>query len=190
MITITEDLLIEKGYRKFNPTFEGSSVLANFQKKVYDGSNTAYFINIKKCIGFNYDDPTSFTWWPEIQFEVNVPNKGHHSISIELVQWLNNSGKHSKITIDEIEDFCNYLFYTLDGKFYESYTIEDRTKDWGIIYYDWIFKNIEDRPYLIERIPFRIALNKLKEKDLLSEADKFLDLFESRQYDLIAQLLK
>lgn len=88
--TISQQLLLDAGYSMWSEN--------HFQKRVRNESgDTKYFINIEQSSGFNNQMPM-FT--PSIQFDVRV---GHaqQSIEITLVQWFNDSGLHSQITISE-----------------------------------------------------------------------------------------
>jgi hypothetical protein len=127
MITISKQLLEEAGYKcwKENPV-EEPHICRKWQKCIYnqDGSKR-YFININESFGwsqylYGQDDESLHNFWPSIQFNIEVPNFGFHSIEISLVQWFNESGKYSQITIPVMEQMIEHFFTHLNGKHYDD----------------------------------------------------------------------
>lgn len=102
--TISQELLIAAGYTMWSKN--------QFQKRVRDDSgSTKYFINIEQSAGFHNQMPM-FT--PSIQFDVWVGDV-QESIKITLVQWFNDSGSHSQITISEMEVELDKYWTRLEG---------------------------------------------------------------------------
>lgn len=60
------------------------------------------------------------SYWPFIQFNIPVKDS-FQSIKIELVQWLNEAGKYSQLTIKDIEDACESIWKALNGQYYEIF---------------------------------------------------------------------
>lgn len=103
--TISHELLIENGYRNY--------AAGEYQKKVIDDNNKVkYFINIQQLLlGGMY------LWWPSVQFDILENNQ---SISISLIQWLNDSGRYTGITLAEVEEYIENVWVKLNGKYYDE----------------------------------------------------------------------
>jgi hypothetical protein len=128
MITISKQLLEEAGFNcwKENPV-EEPHICRKWQKCIYnqDGSKR-YFIDINETFGWNrldgQTDESLHNFWPSIQFDVEIPGSKYesHSIEISLVQWFNESGRYSEITIPVMEQMIEHFFIHLNGKNYED----------------------------------------------------------------------
>lgn len=99
------DILIKHGYVNWES--------GKYQKKIQDEKGIKYFINIDHIQITNFDG-----WFPSIQFHIMVNNQPK-SIDISLVQWLNDSGKHTGITIKDVEEYMESVWIKLDGLYYE-----------------------------------------------------------------------
>ena len=127
MITISKELLKSAGYKCWleNPEFE-PHIVKKWQKRIIDDLGIKYFININETEGLNPDlnsDEEFHNFWPFIQFDIEVPGFGFQSIQVSLVQWFNESGKFSQITIEKMEELCEQIFQKLNGQYYEIRTI-------------------------------------------------------------------
>jgi len=123
MITISKELLTEAGYDCWsqNPPQE-PHICRKWQKCVYNEDGTKrYFINIDETFGWNPpSQESSNNFWPAIGFKVEVPNFEPQYLNIELVQWFNESGKYSGITIPVMEQMIETFFTQLNGKDYDN----------------------------------------------------------------------
>lgn len=134
MITISKELLESAGYKcwKENPEHE-PHIVRKWQKRImlYDGETfqgeaaktiTKYFIDINETHGWNphLNSGEEFhNFWPSVQFNINVGN-AYQSVNIQLVQWFNEAGQHSEITIAEMEEKIDEIFTTLEGHYYDN----------------------------------------------------------------------
>lgn len=122
-MTISPEILTDSGYKLYTGSFdfEPPFKLGLWQKKFADERGIKYFLNIKQTKGF-YDTDThvSMNWWPHIQFEILVKDRPQ-AVNIEFVQWLNDSGKYSKLTITDIEEYANNIWLSLNGLYYETF---------------------------------------------------------------------
>lgn len=121
--TITPAQLELAGYKMWKPNHADSeSIVGNWQKRVFDvDGRTKYFINIKETFGWG--DPNLATqeihnFWPSIQFSVMV-NDTDRSIEISLIQWFNESGQWSGITIEDMEFEIEEFWSKLGGLYYD-----------------------------------------------------------------------
>jgi len=119
-ITISGDLLLKHGYRISD---EPLRVLeeARWQKAVVDEYNDVkYFINITEGHAWDPKEKSKekHNWWPSVTFDIPVPGKGRQTVKIDLVQWFNESGSHSQITIEEMETMIEQFFTSLNGLLY------------------------------------------------------------------------
>ena len=114
--TISKDLLLLNGYKCWNENPEGGE----WQKCIKDAAGgKKYFINIKERLGFN-GEVNMRNWWPSIQFDVEIDVNTTQNIEVSLVQWFNNSGEWSGVTIEQMEEFCQSVWTRLDGQYYEK----------------------------------------------------------------------
>lgn len=115
-MTISKELLEKAGYRcwRENPS---EYYVREYQKRIEDGNRVAFFINIKEATSFRGDDKIN-NFWPSIQFNIGV-NGSDQSIHVELVQWFNEGGVYTGITIEEMENECREIWLKLEGKHYE-----------------------------------------------------------------------
>lgn len=119
LMTISKELLLAAGYKcwKENPINEPHTI-RKWQKCVYseDGHSKKYYIDIDETLGWN---PTSddHNFWPSVQFDIPIGDT-YHNIKIELVQWFNESGKYSGLTIGQMEQEIESMFVKLNGKNY------------------------------------------------------------------------
>lgn len=125
MITISKELLEKAGYKtwKFNQDRE-PHIVRKWQKRICDETGKKYFINIEETSGWNphINEGEEFhNFWPSVQFNIEVPNFGYQSINIELVQWFNESGRYSRITIEKMEEMIEEIWVNLKGSYYEKF---------------------------------------------------------------------
>jgi hypothetical protein len=125
-ITISAELLSEHGYNRWSKSGDCSCpahLNGQWQKRITDQKGeTKYFITINESFGWNPNENYGerfHNWWPSIQFNVDVPNFGFHSVEISLVQWFNESGQYSQITIPIMEEMFESFFQKMDGKNYD-----------------------------------------------------------------------
>ena len=125
-ITISAELLAEHGYNRWSKSGDRSCpehLNSQWQKRISDEyGKTKYFIDINESFGWNPKENSGerfHNWWPSIQFNVEVPNLGFHSVQISLVQWFNESGQYSQITIPIMEEMIESFFQKMDGKNYD-----------------------------------------------------------------------
>lgn len=185
MFTISRELLIEKGYYIYKDTL-CSYCINSYQKKVIKDNVVLYFINIKETEGFNENDGWT-NFWPSMQ----IHNKDGNAIGIDLVQWFNNSGTFSGITIEDMEKALEDIYYSLEATPYEdNYKEIDATE----VYYNFLINKFSERcksnKEFIKFLPFDFVHKKIKEKfNDNSIVISFLDLIESKNYELAYEIL-
>lgn len=124
MITISKELLVNAGYKCWVefPANE-PHLAAKWQKCIYDTDGSRmYFININESLGWNPHQgggEESHNWWPSIQFDIVVEDSTQ-SIEVRLIQWFNESGKWSNLSIETMETYIEHFFTTLNGIHYEK----------------------------------------------------------------------
>ena len=102
---ITDDILLENGYRKFNDNLYNAQAL--FQKKITDGKGIKYFIDIYKYT-FKVND-----YIPDYEIRL-VSETDNYAIDI-LIYATGN-----KMKIDEIEKEVERIWSALDLNYYEE----------------------------------------------------------------------
>lgn len=102
---ITDDILLENGYRKFNDNLYNAQAL--FQKKIKDEKGIKYFIDIYKYT-FNVND-----YIPDYEIRL-VSETDNYAIDI-LIYATGN-----KMKVDEIEKEVERIWSVLDLNYYEE----------------------------------------------------------------------
>lgn len=111
---ITDEALMEHGYKKYTPTTQNASIVCVFQKRFLDASGTKYFITVNK-----WDH--SF---------VPVDRRGDHyepyGYEYELYFTYKDSGRAVKMllyagwTIEQAEKFAEDFFAKMQPSYYEQ----------------------------------------------------------------------
>jgi len=114
-MTISETILLNFGYN----CWKTEETRKHWQKRFDDESGVKYFINIIQSKDWN--EGMEDNYWPSIQFDIPVKDL-FQNVSVELVQWLNEAGKYSNLTVQDIEDACESIWKRLDGQYYEKWT--------------------------------------------------------------------
>ena len=120
MVTISRSILESNGYKCWKE-YPEPHIVAQYQKCISDDLGKKYFININETTGWNpalSNDVSKHNFWPSVQFNINI-NDSFHSINIQLVQWFNESGKYSNISIKQMEDKIEEIFISLNGQHYD-----------------------------------------------------------------------
>ena len=201
MITISKDLLLENGYKTYENNFLDKNYYCNsYQKRFKDErGNTKYFINIDESLGFNkpgsvYDE-SDHNWWPSLNIDMpSLDGENERHLKIELIQWFNNSGQFSKISIEEMEYFAEFIFHALDSKTYDtvwSWTDKEKMKNCTDFLDRFYLKRAElgDLHY-IKKLSFSFVCETMKTngytgKDLMN----YNDLLSAGIYDLCLSIL-
>ena len=113
MVTISKELLIAAGY-SFNEVSEAdeAGTVRTWRKQVLRDGSQEYMIHIRETRAWN---PLTLNhFWPSVAFDVQV-GKTRQWIKIDLVQWFNESGRFSRITITEMEESIHTMYSLLDG---------------------------------------------------------------------------
>lgn len=120
-MTISSQKLTASGYTCWKSTPDEQTV-AYWQKRVTDqAGRTKYFINIDETAGWNptVNSADEFhNFWPSIQFQIKVADT-FQSIDVRCIQWFNESGKYTGITIEQMEKYLDSVWVQLNGEFYE-----------------------------------------------------------------------
>lgn len=120
-MTISSEKLIAAGYTRWKFTPD-EYTFAQHQKRVTDqDGRTKYFINIDETKGWNptVNSTDEFhNFWPSIQFQIKIADT-FQSIDVRCIQWFNESGKYSGITIEQMEEYLDSVWGRLNGEFYE-----------------------------------------------------------------------
>jgi len=118
--TISEEILKSAGYVEHPSPFSDQFLHKYWFKTIKQdegtlAERTLFVLGIKqKTSVFRVG---GFDWWPRFQVPVNIPCRTNDSqaVSIELSQWLNDSGHYTGITIDQIEQTAIDIFQKLNG---------------------------------------------------------------------------
>lgn len=113
MVTISKELLIAAGY-SFNEVSEAdeAGTVRTWRKQVLRDGSQEYMIHIRETRAWN---PLTLNhFWPSVHFDVQV-GKTRQTIKIELIQWFNESGTFSGITIEDMEESIAAMYSLLGG---------------------------------------------------------------------------
>lgn len=118
--TISAIKLIEAGYRDTMDRENNPWFIRTWHKQIKDDRGIKYNIIVRETLGFNSttEDEKSRNWWPRVQFEVPIKDQ-YQALNIELVQWLNESGLYSNLTIADIEEYVDGIWVALGARYYE-----------------------------------------------------------------------
>lgn len=113
MVTISKELLLAAGYKYTENTHDADSdTVRSWRKPIIVGGSQEYVIYIRETRAWN---PLTLNhFWPLVRFDVQV-GKTRQSIKIDLVQWFNESGTFSGITIAEMEESIAAMYSLLGG---------------------------------------------------------------------------
>lgn len=105
-----ENILVPRGFHKYNPTpYDNESVCCNFQKRYDDEIGKKYFIDVKIW------DWTRFDRIPEkysMEFNGQYYQKGtHNAVNFTFIDW----------TLDEVEKWIEDLFQVGFIEHYEEW---------------------------------------------------------------------
>ena len=113
---MTDEYLLERGYKKYPPTHYSDYVVALFQKRFDDDFGKKYFINVLK---WSHDFVPTYRrdkWWTPFsyEYEVQVTMLGDDEKSLDL-QF------HSSWTLEEVENFIEDFFVKMKANYYEDW---------------------------------------------------------------------
>lgn len=108
--TISFELLKKAGYTKYSKFND----FTNFQKKIKDKEGIKYFIHCKYYTVLNNQENLEF-WDFSMQLETR-----YEAVNFNTVQWFNQSGKYSRKTIKDVEDYFEWLWQQHNKPYYEK----------------------------------------------------------------------
>ena len=114
--TISHELMLEAGYKAHhNHPFEKNAE-TSYQKCFQDDHGKKYFINANV---YNLEEIQAGMgkWW---DFDLHLETeKG--AVHIKTAQWFNDSGVHSGRTIQDVEQYFEWLWQVHGSPYYERY---------------------------------------------------------------------
>ena len=120
---MTDEYLIEQGYKKYNPTpFDNEYVVARFQKRFDDDFGKKYFINVLKWSHDYVPVNRRDKWWKPFAYcyETQVTMfEGEKALNLEFF---------SDWTLEEVEKYMEEMFEKMKLNYYESWSGERRTR--------------------------------------------------------------
>lgn len=102
--TINVKLMLDANYTEFEHN--------KFQKKIIDKKGIKYFINAE----YYQHTTTHYGWQFKVQFETVLG-----AVNVELVQWFNNNGIDSEVTIKDAEDYFEFIWNANSKPYYEIF---------------------------------------------------------------------
>ena len=120
---MTDEKLLERGYKQYNPTpFDNSSIVARFQKRFDDDFGKKYFIDALKWSQEYVPLDRRDKWWKPFVYEYEAQiTIGENENSINL-------GFFSSWTIEEVEEFMEKFFEKMQPNYYESWDGDRRVR--------------------------------------------------------------
>lgn len=113
---INDEYLLEKGYKKYNPTqFDNDSVITRFQKRFDDDFGKKYFIDVIKWSNGYIPEGMRGEWW--------TPFSYHYEIQVTIYEDKKalNLEFFSDWTLEEVENFMENMFQKMELNYYESW---------------------------------------------------------------------
>lgn len=113
-ITISIELLKQKDYSEYQ---QQNSEYGDkfFQKKFTDKKGVKYFINCKYYFFSNNGQQSRF--W-EFSMQLNTEKS---YVNFDTVQWFNQDGIYSGRTVEDVEEYFEWLWQKHDKPYYEYY---------------------------------------------------------------------
>lgn len=118
---INDQYLIDRGYVEYPPSaIDSNIVVAMFQKRFDDQYGKKYFINVKKNSQDFIPLNQRGSWWKPFSYTYEVQiSMGENDKTIDMEFFSN-------WTIDEVEQFMEKLFATMQPNYYELWETEER----------------------------------------------------------------
>lgn len=108
---VTEELLVENGYKEYTHPYLNPESHTCFQKRVLDeNKNTKYFINV---VHFCSRDTSLY------EFRIQVRPEEYDTIDISTTQWFNNDQEYSEMTLAKAEELFEKIFVMLNCRMYD-----------------------------------------------------------------------
>ena len=119
---MTDEYLLERGYKKYPPTYYSNYVVAMFQKRFDDDFGKKYFINVLKWSHDYVPTCRRDEWWEPFSYEYEV----------QVTMSENDNGLdlkfHSSWTLEEVEIFIEEFFEKMKPNYYEDWDDNRRVR--------------------------------------------------------------
>ena len=120
---MTDEYLIERGYRKYNPTpFDNESVVARFQKRFDDDFGKKYFIDVLKWSHDYVPVNRRDKWWEPFTYCYETQITMFEDAKALKLEFF------SDWTLEEVEKYMEDLFDKMKPNYYESWDGERRVE--------------------------------------------------------------
>ena len=116
---MTDEYLIERGYKKYEPTrFDNESVVARFQKRFDDDFGKKYFIDVLKWSQDYVPVDRRDKWWKPFTY--------HYETQVTMFEDAKalNLEFFSDWTLEEVEKYMEDLFNKMNLNYYETWNRE------------------------------------------------------------------
>lgn len=111
---MTDEYILEKGYKQYNPThYDSEYVVERFQKRFDDEYGKRYFINILKWSHRFVPVDRRDKYWQPYSYEYEV------QVSMYEEESSINLHFHSNWTLDGVEEFMIEFFEKMCPNYYE-----------------------------------------------------------------------
>lgn len=120
---MTDEYLIEKGYRKYNPTpYDNKYIVARFQKRFDDEYGKKYFIDVLKWSQNFIPVERRDEYWEQYVYE--------YEVQVYMYTEDNTINLHfyTNWTLDKVEEFMAEFFEKMRPNYYELWDGRRRIK--------------------------------------------------------------
>ena len=113
---MTDEYLLEKGYRKYSPTpFDNESIVARFQKRFDDDFGKKYFINILRWSQDYIPVSHRGDYWEPYAYEYEIHFSMHEDDKSLKLHFFNNW------SLEDVEMFSEDFFEKMKPNYYEDW---------------------------------------------------------------------
>lgn len=116
---MTDEYLLEYGFKQYNPTsFDSWQVVSRFQKRYDDDFGKKYFIDVVKISNDYVPDDKRGDWWTPYSYYYEVRTTMFREGKTMNLKFF------SEWDIKEVEDMVEKMFSTMKFNYYESWKEE------------------------------------------------------------------
>lgn len=112
---MTDEYLLERGYKQYQPTHCNDSVVALFQKRFDDDFGKKYFINVYKWSHDYVPTHKRDKWWKPFSYEYEV------QVTMSESEDAMDLTFHSSWTLENVENFIEDFFEKMKPNYYENW---------------------------------------------------------------------
>ena len=111
---MTNEFLIERGYRRYDPTpFDAYAVVDRFQKRFDDDLGKKYFINVVRYSNDYIPEDRRGEWWTPFSYE--------YEVQVEKEENPINLCFFASWTLEDVEIFVSNFFAKMHLNYYERW---------------------------------------------------------------------